>query len=143
MYMQDDFKSLCCLQILPKSHLAGRIHHHLVGEQAGADLERVGYLTKALGGEVPVEMEAGDALFFHCNVLHTSAQNHSPYRRWAFLVAYNRADNDPVITHHHPSYTPLHKVWFLHIFIKKCYATDIEHLVASKDEQEHFNSDKA
>lgn len=99
-----------CLRVLPKSHHAGRIRHHLVAEQIGADLERVAFLTSALGGEVPVEMESGDALFFHCNLLHSSAQNRSPHRRWAFLVAYNRADNDPVITHHHPNYTPLHKI---------------------------------
>nr|KAG5705814.1 hypothetical protein BaRGS_027473 [Batillaria attramentaria] len=53
---------------------------------------------------------AGDALFFHCNLLHTSSQNSSPNRRWAFLCAYNRADNNPVKEHHHPRYTKLHKV---------------------------------
>ena len=52
----------------------------------------------------------GDALFFHCNLLHCSSANMSTARRWAFLCAYNRADNDPVIKHHHPNYTPLQKV---------------------------------
>ena len=28
-------------------------------------------------------------------------------RRWCFLVAFNRRDNDPLIDHHHPRYTPL------------------------------------
>ena len=104
------------LQILPKSHLAGRVDHKVVGEQAGADLERVDFLRKDLGGEVAVEMEPGDALFFHCNVLHSSAQNRSPHRRWAFLVAYNRRDNNPLFDHHHPRYTPLHKVGELFAF---------------------------
>ena len=55
-------------------------------------------------------MEPGDALFFHCNVLHRSDQNKSDRRRWAFLVAYNRASNDPVIKHSHPNYTKLNMV---------------------------------
>ena len=59
---------------------------------------------------VHVELDPGDALFFHCNVLHTSDQNRSDRRRWAFLIAYNRADNNPYLPHHHPQYTALHKV---------------------------------
>ena len=59
----------------------------------------------------------GDALFFHSNVLHTSDQNNSDMRRWAFLCSYNRRDNNPIIKHHHPQYTPLKKVqypWWRH-----------------------------
>lgn len=52
-------------------------------------------------------MEPGDALFFHSNVLHRSDQNKSDRRRWAFLISYNRASNDPVLKHHHPQYTKL------------------------------------
>ena len=57
-----------------------------------------------------VELDKGDTLFFHCNVLHRSEQNHSARRRWAFLSSYNRASNNPVTPHHHPQYTPLIKV---------------------------------
>lgn len=57
-----------------------------------------------------MELEAGDALFFHCNLLHKSDQNNSDRRRWAFLIAYNKASNDPVMPHHCPQYTPLIKV---------------------------------
>ena len=59
---------------------------------------------------VEVEMEAGDALFFHSNVLHCSSQNDSDRRRWAFVIAYNRASNNPTIRHHHPQYTKMIKV---------------------------------
>ena len=59
---------------------------------------------------VDVEMEAGDALFFHSNVLHRSDKNDSDRRRWAFLIAYNRTSNNPVYPHHHPQYTKLEKV---------------------------------
>ncbi|KAK0042336.1 ectoine dioxygenase [Biomphalaria pfeifferi] len=98
-----------CLQILEGSHRCGRIEHVMVGGQTGADLERVDQLKKVLPLEF-VELEPGDALFFHSNLLHNSAPNQSPYRRWAFLCAYNKASNNPVYEHHHPQYTPLKKV---------------------------------
>ena len=47
------------------------------------------------------------ACFFHCLTAHSSRQNHSDRRRWCFLVAYNRNDNNPLIPHHHPQFTPL------------------------------------
>ena len=52
-------------------------------------------------------MTAGDVLFFHANLLHTSARNDSPLRRWVFILAYNARSNDPYLMHHHPQYTPL------------------------------------
>lgn len=98
-----------CLQILRGSQVCGRIEHIMVGGQTGADMERVNQLKKVLKLE-HVEMEPGDALFFHSNLLHTSNANDSKYRRWAFLCAYNKKSNDPTIKHHHPCYTPLEKV---------------------------------
>ena len=55
----------------------------------------------------------GDAVFFHSNLLHMSAVNSSTRRRLAFLIAYNKASNNPVKKHHHPQYTPLKKVFHL------------------------------
>lgn len=52
----------------------------------------------------------GDAIIFHSNVVHTSAPNNSPKRRWALLFTYNLKSNDPVFKHHHPNFTPLSKV---------------------------------
>ncbi|XP_003385392.2 PREDICTED: uncharacterized protein LOC100635181 [Amphimedon queenslandica] len=98
-----------CLKVLKGSHKAGRIDHTKVAGQIGADLERVEMLKTRLP-LVEVELEAGDALFFHCNLLHKSDQNNSDRRRWAFLIAYNRASNDPILPHHCPQYTPLLKV---------------------------------
>ena len=80
-----------------------------IGEHIGADLERLEHCKPVCPLRAAV-LKPGDAMFFHCNVLHCSAQNSSDKRRWAFLVAYNRADNNPVKKHHHPFYTPLHKV---------------------------------
>jgi ectoine hydroxylase-related dioxygenase (phytanoyl-CoA dioxygenase family) len=59
---------------------------------------------------VHVEMEPGDGLFFHSNVMHRSDQNRSPSRRWTVIMCYNAARNDPYLEHHHPRYTPLSKV---------------------------------
>lgn len=108
------------------SHKAGRIDHIRVGGQNGADMTRVEMLMKVIINIqniysfifyllqklelINVELEAGDALFFHCNVLHRSDQNNSDRRRWAFILSYNMASNDPVLPHHHPQYTPLIKV---------------------------------
>ena len=55
-------------------------------------------------------MEAGDALFFHSNLLHRSDQNKSEKARWSLIYCYNAARNDPYKTAQHPNYTPLHKV---------------------------------
>eukprot|EP00058_Branchiostoma_floridae_P020840 XP_002606330.1 hypothetical protein BRAFLDRAFT_67572 [Branchiostoma floridae] len=98
-----------CLKILPGSHRAGRIDHVRIGDQAGADRERVAQLEKSLGLKY-VELEPGDAIFFHCNLLHRSDQNRSDRRRWAFLIAYNRADNLPVCEQYTPEDTTLEKL---------------------------------
>ena len=97
-----------CLQVIPGSHEMGRIEHGKVGDQTGADMERVNALLQR---QTPVhcEMEPGGAIFFHCNVLHCSAQNHSPNPRWAFICCYNAARNDPYKESRHPRYSPLEK----------------------------------
>ncbi|OWF37396.1 uncharacterized protein LOC110467391 [Mizuhopecten yessoensis] len=98
-----------CLQVLRGSHKCGRLDHHRVIGQMGCDEERVRQIQEHCPLEY-IEMEAGDALFFHCNLIHASSDNTSNRRRWAFLTAYNRASNNPVIEHQHPQYTPLDKV---------------------------------
>jgi ectoine hydroxylase len=98
-----------CLQVLRGSHAMGRIDHVLTGDQAGADLERVREAQKRLE-LVYVEMDPGDVLFFHANLLHRSDQNRSDKPRWSMICCYNAARNDPFKEHHHPRYTPLRKV---------------------------------
>ncbi len=95
-----------CLQVLKGSHHCGRINHVLTGDQAGADRDRVDELMKRLE-LVYVEMEPGDALFFHSNLLHRSDQNKSDHPRWSMICCYNAARNDPYKDSHHPRYTPL------------------------------------
>jgi hypothetical protein len=101
-----------CLQVIENSHHCGRINHILTGEQAGADRERVEELLK-LPDQYPhryLEMNPGDALFFHANLLHRSDQNHSDHSRWSMICCYNAARNNPYKESHHPRYTPLEVV---------------------------------
>lgn len=98
-----------CLQVIPGSHKLGRIEHVLTGEQAGADRNRVDEVLKRLPLAY-VEMQPGDALFFHSNLLHRSDQNKSDNPRWSMICCYNAKHNDPYKESHHPRYTPLSKV---------------------------------
>jgi ectoine hydroxylase len=97
-----------CLQVLKGSHHLGRIDHGKVGDQTGADMERV-HVALERFERVYCEMAAGSAIFFHCNLLHSSAQNHSADPRWALICCYNAARNDPYKESRHPRYTPLEK----------------------------------
>jgi ectoine hydroxylase len=98
-----------CLQVIRGSHELGRIEHVLSGEQAGADPARVEQILQRLS-LVHVEMEPGDGIFFHANLLHRSDQNRSDQPRWSMICVYNAARNDPYMESHHPRYTPLVKV---------------------------------
>jgi hypothetical protein len=95
-----------CLQVVEGSHLLGRIDHVLTGDQAGADQERVKAILERLP-LVYVEMEPGDVLFFHSNLLHRSDGNSSEHPRWSMICCYNAARNNPYKESHHPRYTPL------------------------------------
>ena len=98
-----------CLEVLKGSHVLGRLDHSLAGEQSGADPERVQIAMENFE-RFAVELEPGDTLFFHCNLLHCSGQNHSPDPRWAMICCYNAARNNPFKTSRHPQYTPLEQV---------------------------------
>ena len=95
-----------CLQVIRGSHQLGRIEHGLTGDQAGADQDRVDEILKRFE-LVHVEMEPGDVLYFHANMLHRSDQNRSDDPRWSMICCYNARSNDPYKESHHPRYTPL------------------------------------
>ncbi|MFO0936507.1 MAG: phytanoyl-CoA dioxygenase family protein [Gemmataceae bacterium] len=98
-----------CLQVVENSHHCGRINHVLTGDQAGADRERVEEILKRPERFplIYVEMEPGDTLFFHPNLLHRSDQNQSDHPRWSLICCYNAKRNDPYKDSHHPRYTPI------------------------------------
>lgn len=81
-----------CLQVIKGSHKMGRVEHGFSGEQVGASQR---FVDLALGTmeHVFVELNAGDALFFHSNILHRSEANLSDRARWSLISCYNRATN--------------------------------------------------
>jgi hypothetical protein len=83
-----------CLQILKGSHKMGRIEHNFAGEQQGADMAFVDEAIKNCES-VFVELQAGDVLFFHPNLLHASSANLSDKPRWSLISAYNLSYNKP------------------------------------------------
>ncbi|MBC7891211.1 MAG: phytanoyl-CoA dioxygenase family protein [Sphingobacteriaceae bacterium] len=83
-----------CLQVIKGSHKLGRVEHGFAGEQVGADQTMVDNCLKTLE-LVYVELQPGDTLFFHSNILHRSNANLSDKPRWSFISAYNSQSNVP------------------------------------------------
>lgn len=81
-----------CLNVLRGSHQLGRLSHAQVGSQTGADPQRMPAIEK-LFERVAVQMTPGSVLFFHCNLLHTSAPNLSDHHRRSFIMCYNALGN--------------------------------------------------
>lgn len=83
-----------CLQVIKGSHQMGRIEHGFTGEQVGASQHYVDLALKTME-LVYVELQPGDALFFHSNLLHRSEANLSDNSRWSLISCYNRRSNVP------------------------------------------------
>jgi ectoine hydroxylase-related dioxygenase (phytanoyl-CoA dioxygenase family) len=98
-----------CLQVLKGSHKMGRLEHNFVGEQQGADMPFVEEAMKVCE-RVYVELEPGDVLFFHSNILHMSEANLSDKPRWSFISAYNLSYNVPFREKSTSCITPLNTV---------------------------------
>lgn len=81
-----------CLQVIKGSHKLGRLNHGFAGEQIGADMEMVNICLKKMD-LIYVELEPGDALFFHSNILHRSEANLSENSRWSIISCYNSLSN--------------------------------------------------
>jgi phytanoyl-CoA hydroxylase len=90
----DANKENGCLQVIKGTHKMGRIEHGFSGEQVGASQH---YVDLALKTQeiIYVEIKAGDALFFHSNLLHRSEANLSDNSRWSLISCYNRSSNVP------------------------------------------------
>jgi len=81
-----------CLQVIKDSHKIGRVNHGFAGEQVGADIVMVNNVLKTLD-LIYAELEPGDALFFHSNLLHRSEANLSDHPRWSVISCYNLQSN--------------------------------------------------
>lgn len=98
-----------CLQVIKGSHRMGRIEHGFAGEQVGASQHYVDLALKTME-LVYVEIMAGDALFFHSNLLHRSEANLSEAPRWSLISVYNRSENIPYNEPSQSSIVPLNAV---------------------------------
>jgi ectoine hydroxylase-related dioxygenase (phytanoyl-CoA dioxygenase family) len=94
-----------CLQVIKGSHKMGRVNHGFTGEQVGADMQMVNNALKTMD-LVYSELEPGDALFFHSNILHRSEANLSDHPRWSIISCYclesNIAYNETSTSWHIP-----------------------------------------
>ena len=107
--LTDANKANGCLQVIKGSHKLGRVNHGFAGEQVGADTVFVNNALKTMD-LVFVEIEAGDALFFHSNTLHRSEANLSEHPRWSVISCYNSQSN-PAYNEKSTSYfTPVNVV---------------------------------
>lgn len=98
-----------CLQVIKGSHKMGRIEHGFAGEQVGASQHYVDLALKTME-LIYVELKAGDALFFHSNLLHRSEANLSDSPRWSLISVYNRSANIPYNEPSQSSTIPLQAV---------------------------------
>jgi len=98
-----------CMQVLKGTHRMDRVEHNMTGEQVGAHLEKVEEAMKH-HELVYVELQPGDALFFHCNLLHRSNANLSDHSRWSLISVYNKVTNKPYKDEPASCYTPIEKV---------------------------------
>lgn len=100
-----------CVTLVQGSHLLGRINHLPIGEASGCDPIRLDLIRQQLPS-VPVEMEPGDACFFHANTLHASGANTSDFPRTILHCSYNTIENSPFIGEgqEHHRYRPFQKL---------------------------------
>ena len=98
-----------CLQVIKGSHKLGRLTHGMAGEQAGADPERVEEALRRLE-LIYAEMQPGDTLFFHSNLLHRSDSNLSENPRLSLITAYNLITNKPFKGNNTSSFMPIARV---------------------------------
>lgn len=83
------------LRVIPKSHKYGRMAHGVTGQQSGADMMKVDKLANKYRVTI-CDMEPGDALFFHANLLHASGANLSKSSRLIMISSFFRKDNESV-----------------------------------------------
>jgi ectoine hydroxylase len=100
-----------CVNLVPGSHRYGRIDHVRICSASGCDPKRLESILRK-SPAVPVEMEPGDACFFHSNTLHASSGNSTDFPRTLLHCTYNSIDNSPFIEEgqEHHCYRPFDKL---------------------------------
>jgi ectoine hydroxylase-related dioxygenase (phytanoyl-CoA dioxygenase family) len=90
--LTDANKENGCLQVIRGSHKLGRVNHGFAGEQVGADAVMVENALQTME-LLYCELQAGDALIFHSNLLHRSEANLSDHPRWSIISCYCSQSN--------------------------------------------------
>ena len=85
-----------CMSVVKGSHLLGRIEHGRKGEATGVDQARLEQVLESLE-RVEWPLDVGDAVYFHCNLLHASGPNRSARPRTLIHCSYNAVDNSPFL----------------------------------------------
>ncbi len=97
LFLDDVTEFNGALMFVPRSHRAGAL-------QAGHDLQTTSYplwtidhptiaRLVAEGGLIAPKGNAGSVMFFHCNIVHASPGNLSPWNRNIVYLSLNRCDN--------------------------------------------------
>lgn len=107
--LTESVKANGCLQVLRGSHKMQRFEHVFIGEQQGADPVFVEQAAEKCD-LVYAELQPGDALFFHPNLLHRSDANNSDNPRWTIISAYNLDFNAPFREKNPSCITPIEVV---------------------------------
>ena len=84
-----------CTQFIPGSHLMGRIDHRAGDNGFDSFWPRLESAKERLG-LVQVELDVGDAVFFHCNLFHGSGANETDSDRPLLFSSYNAVSNAPI-----------------------------------------------
>lgn len=88
--MDDSTLQNGCTWILPGSHKRGQIAFSYTEEEKKA--EKPVILDVDPTGEVPLELKAGECVFFHCHTLHRAGGNPSDKPRRLLFTRYADAD---------------------------------------------------
>lgn len=97
LFLDDVTEFNGALMFVPRSHRAGAL-------EAGHDLQTTSYplwtidhatIAKLVadGGLIAPKGKAGSVMFFHCNIVHASPGNLSPWNRNIVYLSLNRCDN--------------------------------------------------
>ena len=82
-----------CLRVIPGSHRMSlersRFDEELFFRPELADN------AELIAQAVPVELEAGDVLLFHCRTLHAASRNFSTQTKYSVVFTFRAADNRP------------------------------------------------
>jgi ectoine hydroxylase-related dioxygenase (phytanoyl-CoA dioxygenase family) len=97
-----------CLKVISGTHKLGRLNHTTLAQSSdsGVDDERLKEIMKRFP-VVEIELAVGDAVLFHANLLHGSADNNSVEPRVTLLGCYNTKHNSPYCSSAsgHPHYS--------------------------------------